>query len=156
AAKLAEEFCEAGPVFSGAWIARRNGTAGAGIAAFKRDFADFETHDVIFIGSEELVFPKRRYTFDLECGAEAFARFIQRDSGEPVADRLQGSGGDDRGAGSEAVVGKAFARVADDDRLLEIVAEPLCGFLRFGRELDANRLNAAVIFGSGEADAREI
>src|SRR5256885_10967449 len=95
AAHVAEFSREAENFFAGARIAWRNGAASAGMAALECDCADFEAHGVIFVGAEELVLPKRRNAVDLECGAETFARFVQRDTGKPVAYGFEGSGRND-------------------------------------------------------------
>jgi len=121
---VAVMFAEAEPVFASTRIARRNRAARAGIAAFKRNVADFETHYIIFIGAEELVLPERRNAGDFERGAEAFARFIEWNSRKPIADGLQRSSRDNSGAGSEPVIRLALACVTNGDWLLEIVAEP--------------------------------
>src|SRR2546421_2694743 len=92
AAHVAEFSREAEDFFAGARIARGNGAARAGMAALECDCADFETHGVIFVGTEEAVLPKCGDAVDFECGAETFARFVQRNAGKPVAYSFEGSG----------------------------------------------------------------
>src|SRR5579859_1864809 len=76
AAHVAEFAREADDFFAGTGIPRRHGAARAGIAAFECNLAYFESHDVIFVGTEKLVLPKRGNAADFERGAEAFARFV--------------------------------------------------------------------------------
>src|SRR5882724_10207802 len=156
AAHLAEFLGEAENLFAGARISRRNGAPRARMAALECDCADFEAHGVIFVGAEELVLPKCGDAVDFECGAETFTRFVQRHAGEPVAYGFEGSGRDDGRTGHDAVIGIACTGVADNDGLLEIFAEPFCGGFGVLRKFDADRLDAAMIFRRGKADAGKI
>ena len=70
-ALLGEAFLEAGEDGAGEWIARRNGTARAGIAAFEVNFTNRETNDAALVFAEELVFPKCRNVLDFHRSAEA-------------------------------------------------------------------------------------
>src|SRR5882672_3602279 len=95
AAHVAEFSGEAEDFFAGARIAWGNRAARAGMAALECDCADFEAHCVIFVWAEELVLPKCGDAVDFECRAKTFARFVQRNTREPVADSFEGSGRDD-------------------------------------------------------------
>ena len=53
-----EVLLEAVEILAGLGIARRDGAAGAGVAAFKVDFADSEADNAAFVLAEELVFPE--------------------------------------------------------------------------------------------------
>src|SRR5690348_1614396 len=75
AAQFGDSSCEFGIDFASAGIARRNGTARAGIAALEGDIADFEAHGVIFIGTEQTILPKRGDAVDFQRGAKTFACF---------------------------------------------------------------------------------
>jgi len=58
-AELGEMFLEALKGFAGVGIARGDGAAGAGIAAFKVNFADGEPDGTALLGAEQSVFPER-------------------------------------------------------------------------------------------------
>ncbi len=77
AAIIAEDFLKAGNDFAGARIARRNGAAGTGIAAFKIHFADAEADGTAFFLAKELVFPESGDAVDFERGAEALAGLVE-------------------------------------------------------------------------------
>src|ERR1700738_4885839 len=102
AAQVAKTFLETGEVGAGLRVARGDGTAGARVAALEVDFADAEAHDAALVLAVELIFPERGQVsvragsllgyvgaIDLECGAKALARVVERHAGKPVADSLQ-------------------------------------------------------------------
>lgn len=134
AAQLHETLLKPDGVFSGARISRGNGTTNARVAAFQRDFADVEADHAAELRSEKLVFPKWRNTVDLQRGAETQAGFRNGDAGEPIADGLERSGGDDGGAVGDQIVGDARGIVANHDGLIEVGAEPGCSGLGVSRE----------------------
>lgn len=72
-AHVGEMLLEAFEDFAGARIARRDGTAGAWVAALEVNFADGEADDVAFVFGEELVFPEGGDAGNFESGAETFA-----------------------------------------------------------------------------------
>ena len=57
-AELGVDFLEAFEDFTGAGITCGYRAAGAGMAAFKIYFADFEADDAAFFLAEELIFPE--------------------------------------------------------------------------------------------------
>ena len=90
-ALMGEVLLKAVEVFAGNRVARRDGTAGAGIAALEMDVTDAEPDDAAIVGSEKLILPKSRefiavggrgIRVDFECRAEAEAGFLERDPGE--------------------------------------------------------------------------
>src|ERR1700738_1251433 len=147
AAQVAKTFLETGEVGAGLRVARGDGTAGARVAALEVDFADAEAHDAALVFAVELIFPERGQVsvragslrgnvdpIDFERGAKTLPRGVERQAGEPIAHRLQRRGGNNRGAVGDGVVGKAFGRVAHEDLLLEIDAEPFRSVLGAGGE----------------------
>jgi len=58
--ELGEALLEAFEDFAGLGIARRDGAAGAGIAALEIYFADFEADYAAFVFAEKLIFPEGR------------------------------------------------------------------------------------------------
>ena len=62
--------------------------------------------DAAFVFAEELVFPEGGHAINFEGGAEAEADFVEGEAGEPFANGLERSGGDDSGAVGDGVVGK--------------------------------------------------
>src|SRR5258707_3672662 len=174
AAQVAETFLEAGAFGGGLRVATRNGAAGAGVAALEVHFADAEAHHAAFVFAVELIFPERGQVsvgtrsfrgdfrpgnlsaIDFERGAKAPARAVDRQAGEPVADGSQRRGGNNRGAAGDGVVRKTFARVAHQDLLLEIDAEPFRGVFRAAGEGKCSRWNIAAIAGNRQRNGAEI
>ena len=72
-AELGEAFLEAVESFAGAGIARGDGAAGAGIAAFKVNVTDGEADGAAIVGAKELIFPEGGDAVDFDSGAEAQA-----------------------------------------------------------------------------------
>src|SRR5258708_8197681 len=148
AAEAAEALLEGGDFGAGLRVACGEGAAGAGVAAVEVDFADAEAHHAAFVFAVELIFPERGQmsvrarsfrgdfrpgnlsAIDFERGAKAPARAVERQAGEPVADGSQRRGGNNRGAAGDGVVGKAFGRVAHQDLLLQVDAEPFGSVFR--------------------------
>src|SRR5882762_10348464 len=93
---------------------------------------------------------------DFERRAKALAHGIQRQPWKPVGDRLQRCGGDNRGAVGDVVVRKSFGRVAHQNLLLEIDAEPFRGVFGAAGEEKCARGNVAAIAGNRERDGTEI
>ena len=153
---VSEMLLEAVQVDAGEGIAWRDGAAGAGVAALEGNFADGEADDAAFVFAEELVFPERGDTIDFESGAETAADVVDGMAGEPFGDGLERSGGDDRGAIGDGVVGETAGRIANDDLLLEEHAEPLGGLLMFSREREGARGDFAAIGRNGEGDETEV
>jgi len=120
------------------------------------DFADLEADDAVFVFTEELVFPEGGHAIDFEGGAEAQADFVECEAGEPFANGLERSGGDDGGAVGDSVVGKTAGRIADEDLLLEEHAEPFGGVIVAIGERKGVRGNAAAVTGNGERDTAQI
>src|SRR5258707_926201 len=89
AAHFAKLFLEADQIFSRTGIARRDGTARAGIAALEGDFANLKSNWIIFVFAEKLIFPERGHAIDFQRGAESFTSFVQRDAGKKFGDCLQ-------------------------------------------------------------------
>ncbi len=155
-ALLGEAFLEAFDGDAGEGIARGDGAAGAGIAALEMDFADLEADEAAFVFAEELVFPEGGHAIDFEGGAEAKADFVECEAGEPFANGLKRSGGDDGGAVGDGVVGKTAGGIANEDLLLEEHAEPFGGvFVAIG-ERESVRGNAAAVAGNGESDTAQV
>lgn len=153
---MSEAFLEAFDGDAGEGIARGNGAARTGIAALEMNFADLESHDAALVFTKELVFPEGGHAIDFERGAEAETDFVQGEPGEPFADGLERSRGDDGGAVGDGVVGKTAGGVADEDLLLEEHAEPFGGvFMAIGKR-ECVRGNAAAIAGNGERDTAQI
>jgi hypothetical protein len=169
-AELGEAFLEAFEDFAGLGIARRDGAAGAGIAALEIDFADFEADYAALVFAEKLIFPPGRDSIDFERGAEAEASFVQRDSGKalrsrgkpfvpqgkPLAYGFERGGGDDGGAVGDGVVGETVFGVADEDLLLEEDAEPFGGVFVGSGEGEGARGDFAAIAGDGEGDFAQV
>jgi hypothetical protein len=158
-----ELFLEAVESDAGARIAGRDGTAGAGIAAFKVDFADGEADDAAFVLAEELVFPEGGNAVELEGGAKAAANIFGREAGEslgtrgkPVGDSLEGRGGDDGGTVGDGVVGESAGGIANDDLLLEEDAEPFGGVFVVIGEGEGAGWDVASIVGDSESDGGEV
>src|SRR5216684_3253990 len=59
AAQVAEAFLEAGDFGGGLRVARRDGAAGARVAALEMDFADAEAHHGALVFAVEPIFPER-------------------------------------------------------------------------------------------------
>src|SRR6266478_5761167 len=169
AAQVAEALLEGGDFGAGLRVATRNGAAGARVAALEVDFADAEAHHAAFAFAVELIFPERGQVSvgtrsllgnfgatDFERGAKTLARAVERQAGEPVADGSQRRGGNNRGAAGDRVVGEPFARVAHQDLLLEIDAEPCCGVFSSAGEGKRARGNIAAIARNREGDGAEI
>jgi len=155
-AQLGEALLEAAECDASEGIARRDGAAGAGIAALELGFADLEAYDAALIFAEELVFPEGGDAIDFERGAEAEADFLECEAGEPFAYGLQRSRRDDGGPVGDGIVGKTAERIADEDLLLEEHAEPFGGVIvAFGKR-EGMRGNAASVAGNGKCDAVQI
>src|SRR5260370_12812856 len=141
AAQVAETFLEASDFGAGLRVAPWNGAAGAGIAALEGDFADAEAHHAALVFAVELIFPERGQVsvcarslhgvsaIDFERGAKALAHGVEGQAREPIAHCLQRRGGNNRWAVRDGVVGKAFGRMAHQDPLLEIDAEPFAAIV---------------------------
>ena len=162
-AVLGEAFLEAFEDFAGLGIAGRDGATGAGIAALEIYFADFEADHAAFVFAEELVFPESRHAVDFECGAEALAGFVERDSrktlrrwAEPLNYRFERGGGDDGGAAGDRVVGETVFGIADDNLLIEEDAEPFGGVIVGAGEGEGAGGDFAAIAGDGEGDFAKI
>ena len=155
-AELGEALLEAIECDASKGIARGNGAAGAGVTALEMNFADLEAHGTGLVFAEELVFPEGWHAIDFERGAEAEADFVQREPGEPFANSLERSGGDDRGAVGDGVVGKTTGRIADEDLLLEKHAEPFGRVIVAFGEWECVRGNAAPVARNEECDAAQI
>jgi hypothetical protein len=162
-AELGEAFLEAFEDFAGLGIARRNGAAGAGIAALEIYFADFEADYAALVFAEELIFPEGGDAVDFERGAEALADFVESDPrktlrrwAEPLNHRFEGGGGDDGGAAGDGVVGEAVFGVADQNLLLEEDAEPFGGVIVGAGEGKGARGDFAAIAGDGEGDFAKV
>jgi hypothetical protein len=162
-AELGEAFLKAFEDFAGLGIARRDGAAGAGVAALEIDLADFEADYAAFVFAEELIFPEGGDATYFQSGAKALAGFINGDTrktlrrgAEPFGDGFEGGGGDDGGAASDGVVGKTVFGIADDDLLLEEDAEPFGGVLVGAGEGEGARGNFAAIAEDGEGDLAKV
>ena len=162
-AELSEKFLEAFEDFAGAGIARGNGAAGTGMAAFEIHLADFEADDAAFFFAKELIFPEGRDAIDFECGAETLADFIHTNAGKapgcwrkPPGDCMQRGGGNDGGAAGDGFIGEAVFGVAHDDLLLEEDAEPFGGVIVSLGEGEGARGNFAAVAGNRERDAVEV
>ena len=141
---------------AGEGIARGNGAARTGIAALEMNFADLESHDAALVFTKELVFPEGGHAIDFERGAEAETDFVQGEPGEPFADGLERSRGDDGGAVGDGVVGKTAGGVADEDLLLEEDAEPFGGvFVALGERKRVHG-NVAAVAGNRQSDTAQI
>src|SRR5713101_6544414 len=169
AAQVAEALLEGGDFGGGLRVARGNGAAGAGVAALEVHFADAETYHAALAFAVELIFPERGQVSvgtrsllgnfgatDFERGAKALARAVERQAGKPIGHRFQRRGGNNRGAAGDRVVGEPFARVAHQDLLLEIDAEPFCGVFSSAGEGKRARGNIAAIARNREGDGAEI
>src|ERR1700688_1173194 len=89
AALLSETFLKTDGVGAGVRIARGDGAADAGVAAFKGDFADVETDDAAKFSAEELVFPEWWDAVEFQSCAEAQTGFGDSYAGKPIADCLE-------------------------------------------------------------------
>src|SRR6266849_4122505 len=168
AAQVAETFLEASDFVAGLPVAPWNGAAGGGIAALEGDFADAEAHHAALVFAVELIFPERGQVsvcarslqgfsaIDFERGAKALAHGVEGQAREPIAHCLQRRRGNNRWAVGDAVVGKAFGRVTDQDLLLEIDAEPFRGVFGAAREGKCARRDVAAIAGNRERDGTEV
>src|SRR6266852_7708183 len=174
AAQVAETFLEASDFGAGLRVAPWNGAAGGGIAALEVDFADAEAHHATLVFAVELIFPERGQVsvgtgglrgvlragnvgvIDFERGAKTLAGAVERQAREPITNRLQCWRGDNRRTVGDVVVGKAFGRVAHQDLVLEIDAEPFRGVFRAGGEGKGARGNVAAIPGNREGDGTKI
>lgn len=161
-------------------IARRNRTAGAGIAAFKMNVADGEADGVAFVFGEELVFPEGGDAANFERRAETLAdvvdgktgkaietegREIPRLSwndglvlvwGKPVGNGLERGGGHDGRAVGDGVVREAAWGIANDDALLEEDTKPFGGFLVSFGEREGARGDFARVGGDGEGNGGKV
>jgi hypothetical protein len=173
---LGEMLLECGNELAVARIARGNGTAGTGIAAFQMNFADGEADYAAFVFAEELIFPEGRNAVDFESGAETAADVVEWETGrgsgwgdfggagnqvtvvlrKPISNRLQGSGGRDGWAVGDRIVREATFGIADDNLLLEKDAEPFGGFVVSVGESEGARGNLAAVGGNSESDGREV
>ncbi len=84
------------------------------------------------------------------------AREVWGARGKPIADGLQGSGGDDGGAIGDGVIGKTVFGIADDNLLLEVDAEPFGGAFVVLRKSEGARRNLAAIAGDRQSDAAKL
>ena len=155
-AELGEAFLETFEDVAGVGIARGYGAAGAGVAAFKTDFADGEPDGAAFVGAKELIFPEGGDTVDFESGAEAEAEVVEGEALKPRGDGLEGCAGDDGGAAGDGVVGETVLGIADDDLLVEEDAEPFGGFFVGFGEGEGARGNFATVAGDGERDGTDV
>ena len=120
------------------------------------DFADLEADGAALVFAEEPVFPEGGHAIEFEGGAKAEADFLEGEAGEPLANGLERSGGDDGGAIGDGVVGKTAWGIADEDLLLKEHAEPFGGvFVAFG-ERESVHGNAAAVAGNGKCDTAQI
>src|SRR5882762_4794239 len=178
AAEVAEAFLEAGEVGSGLRVAGRDWAAGARVAALEIYFADAEADYAALVFTIKLIFPEggevpvcaggfrgvlragrvcvRRVIIDFERGAKALARIIKRHAREPLAYTLQRCGGNNCWTVGDVVVGKAFRRVAHQNLLLEVDAEPFRGVFGAAGEGKRSRGNIAAIAGNRERHCAEI
>ena len=155
-ALVSKMFLEAVEVDAGKRIARRDRAAGAGIAAFKMDFADSEADCAAFVFAEESVFPEGGNIFEFEGGAKALADVFERKAGEPSGNGFEGGGGDDGGAVGYGIVRETAGGITDDDLLLEEATEPLGSvFVAVGKSEGPGR-DFASIGGGGESDEGEV
>src|SRR5208283_3519071 len=155
-AKLSKALLEAIQRNARERIARWNGAARAGVAALEMDFTDLEAHDAALVFTEQPVFPEGGHAIDFERGAKAKPDFVQGESWEPFANGLQRSCRDDRGSVSDRVVGKAAGRIAHQDLLLEIHAEPFGGVIVAFGEREGVHWNSAAVARNGKRDAAQI
>src|SRR5271155_3999438 len=99
-ALLGEVLLEADQFGAGSRVARRDGAASAGIAAFKIYVANFEAHRAARVIAKEVVFPKRWDAVNLQVGAKTQAH-VFRGEREPFRHRFKAGGRDDGRAASE-------------------------------------------------------
>ena len=112
-AAVGEAAGEGGEVGAGFGVAGGDDAAGAGVDAFEADRADLEGDGLIGAG-EEVVFPERGGSFELEVGAEAAAHVLGGEAGEPARDFGECGAGEEGGAGGFAIVGEAAVAVFDE------------------------------------------
>jgi len=155
-ALLGEAFLEAVESDAGEGIARRDGAAGAGIAALEMDCADLEADGAALVFAEELIFPEGGDASDFEGGAETEADIFEGESGEPFADGLERGGGNDGGAAGDGIVGETVGGIADENLLLKKHAEPFGGVIVGIGKREGVRGNGAAIAGNGESDDAQI
>ena len=110
-----ERFLKTGNGFSALGISRRHDAALAGIHAKPVDVADAKRHGRPR-RTYKAVLPKRFDAGDFEICAEAAARFVEREAGEPAGDFLERRGAEERGARGVGVVGEAAGRCFRPDR----------------------------------------
>src|ERR1700758_1347161 len=70
AALLGEALLKTGKLGAGVRIARRDGTACAGIAALEMRVAHAKAHEILLVRCEKLIFPKRRDAIHFQRGAK--------------------------------------------------------------------------------------
>ena len=155
-AELGETLLEAVEIGAGEGIARGNGTTSARIAAFEREFPDFEADNTALVRAEELILPERGNAIDFEGSAEALAGFVENDARKPIAKGLERSGGDDCGAVGDGIIGETVGRVADEELLLEEDAEPFGGVIVSLGKSEGARWDVAAITGNGKGNAAQI
>jgi len=148
AAQVTEALLKTEQVFSGVRIARRHAAARARVAALEVHLADAEAHRVGVLRTEELVFPERGHALYFQRGAKAAPCFAQAQAREPLTDGLEARRRDDRRPIGDGVIGKAAARMAHDDLLLQVDAEPLRGRLRVLRKRKLPRRDTAGVVGN--------
>jgi hypothetical protein len=155
-AKLGEAYLEADGIDAGVGMAYRDGAADAGVAAFDGHLAELEANDAAKLGADEAVFPESGDAVDLERGAETEAGFGDVEAGEPLADGVQRSCGNDGGAAGDEVIGDAVGVVTDHYGLIEKFAEPCGGCGGVAGECEGGVGDFAGIKGRAKSDAREI
>ena len=136
-------------------IARRDGTAHAGIAALELHFADAKRHENVLIRGEKLIFPKGRDAVDFQRVAKTQPHVAQGKSGEQGCNCLERSGRNDRRTVGDGVIGEAFGSIAHGDRLVEKSAKPLRCVHRAAGELESFRGSAAAV-GYGKGNGAEV
>src|SRR6267378_3269143 len=93
---------------------------------------------------------------EFERGAKALARVVERHARKPLAYPLQRRSGNNCWTVGDAVVGKTFRRVAHQNLLLEVDAEPLRRGFGASREGKCSRGNVAAIAGNRERHGTEV
>src|SRR6266566_679107 len=136
-------------------IARRDGTAHAGIAALELHFAYAKRHENVLIRGEKLIFPKGRDAVDFQRVAKTQPHVAQGKSGEQGCNCLERSGRNDRRTVGDGVIGEAFGSIAHGDRLVEKSAKPLRCVHRAAGELESFRGSAAAV-GYGKGNGAEV
>src|SRR6267154_4006210 len=93
---------------------------------------------------------------DFQRGAKALARVVERHARKPLAYTLQRRSGNNCRTVGDVVVGKTLRRVAHQNLLLEVDAEPLRRVFGGSREGKCSRGNVAAIAGNCERYGAEI